>query len=112
MKPIIKKIVAFAAIIPISIGIGLTAINSDVSQEAQAATTYQKLTASGFSIDSSAQYVLGIDGTGFHYSGTSSWGLTALSSAQTPLYYTLTLVNAAAKSFTARTVIGSQQPII
>ncbi|MDD2209623.1 MAG: hypothetical protein PHW23_03965, partial [Bacilli bacterium] len=40
MKPIIKKIVAFAAIIPISIGIGLTAINSDVSQEAQAATIY------------------------------------------------------------------------
>lgn len=55
MKPIIKKIVAFAAIIPISIGIGLT----------------------------------------------------ALPSAQTPLYYTLTLVNAAEKSFTARTVIGS-----
>ncbi len=107
MKPIIKKIVAFAAIIPISVGIGLTAINGDVSQEAQAATTYEKLTASGFSIDSNAQYVLGIDGTGFHYAGSSSWGLTALPSAQTPLYYTLTLVDAGAKTFTARTVIGS-----
>lgn len=52
-------------------------------------TTYEQLTSID-NIDENAQYVLGIDGTGFHYSGTSSWGLTALPSAQTPIYYTLT----------------------
>ncbi len=41
-------------------------------------------------IDANAVYVLGIDGSGFHYSGTSNWGLTALPSSQTPYYYTLT----------------------
>ena len=39
MKSIIKKIVAFSAIIPIAVGIGLTAINGDVSQEARGAST-------------------------------------------------------------------------
>ena len=51
--------------------------------------TYEQLTSIA-SIDESAKYVLGIDGTGFHYDGTSSWGMTALPSKQTPLYYTLT----------------------
>lgn len=32
MKPIIKKIVAFAAIIPISVGIGLAAIDSNPNE--------------------------------------------------------------------------------
>ena len=66
-------------------------------------TTYEQLTSIA-SIDESAQYVLGIDGTGFHYSGTSSWGLTALPSAQTPLYYTLTK-GANNAYFNARTTI-------
>lgn len=58
------------------------------------------------SIDESAQYVLGVDGTGFHYSGTSSWGLVALPSAQTPLCYTLTK-GANNATFTAETTINS-----
>ena len=48
------------------------------------ADTYEQLTSIA-NIDESAEYVLGIDGTGFHYSGTSSWGLCALPSAQTPI---------------------------
>ena len=48
--------------------------------------TYEQLTSIA-NIDESAQYVLGIDGTGFHYEGTSSWGKTALPSAQTPIYH-------------------------
>ena len=67
--------------------------------------TYTQLTSIA-SIDESAEYVLGIDGTGFHYSGTSSWGLTALPSAQTPLKYTLTKATGNT-SFTASTTIGS-----
>ena len=42
--------------------------------------TYQQLTSIA-NIDESADYVLGIDGTGFHYEGTSTWGKTALPSA-------------------------------
>ena len=53
-----------------------------------AADTYEQLTSIA-SIDETAQYVLGIEGTGFHYSGTSSWGLTALPTTKTPIYYTL-----------------------
>lgn len=56
------------------------------------------------SIDSNAFYVLGIDGTGFHYSGTSSWGLTALPSSQTPLYYTL---ESHSNYYTAYTYVNS-----
>jgi hypothetical protein len=67
-------------------------------------TTYEQLTSIA-NIDESAQYVLGIDGTGFHYSGTSSWGLTALPSAQTPIYYTLTKANDG-NSFTAKATIS------
>jgi hypothetical protein len=40
-------------------------------------TTYEQLTSIA-NIDEDAQYVLGIDGTGFHYSNTSGWGLTGL----------------------------------
>ncbi|MBR1548727.1 MAG: Ig-like domain-containing protein [Prevotella sp.] len=67
------------------------------------AGTYTQLTSIA-DIDESAQYVLGIDGTGFHYEGTSSWGKCALPSAQTPLYYTLTK-SADGTSFTAKTTI-------
>ena len=69
--------------------------------------TYEQLTSIA-SIDESAKYVLGIDGTGFHYSGTSSWGKTALPSKQTPLYYTLTKA-ADGKSFTAKTTISGTE---
>ena len=67
--------------------------------------TYERLTSIA-NIDEDADYVLGIDGTGFHYSGISSWGLTALPSAQTPLYYKLKVANDE-KSFTAATTINS-----
>ena len=69
------------------------------------AQTYERLTSIA-NIDEDADYVLGIDGTGFHYSGTSSWGVTALPSAQTPLYYKLKVANDE-KSFTAATTINS-----
>ena len=69
------------------------------------ADTYERLTSIA-NIDESAQYVLGIDGTGFHYEGTSSWGKTALPSAQTPLYYTLKKA-ADGQSFTAQTEISN-----
>ena len=70
-----------------------------------AETTYEQLTSIA-SIDESAQYVLGIDGTGFHYEGTSSWGKTALPSAQTPIYYSLKTADDG-KSFTATATISS-----
>lgn len=66
--------------------------------------TYEQLTSIA-NIDESAQYVLGIDGTGFHYEGTSSWGKTALPSAQTPIYYTLTKASDGS-SFTAKAEIS------
>ena len=69
------------------------------------ADTYEQLTSIA-NIDESAEYVLGIDGTGFHYSGTSSWGLCALPSAQTPIKYTLKK-SAKGDSFTAETTISS-----
>lgn len=68
-------------------------------------TTYEKLTSIS-DIDGSAQYVLGIDGTGFHYSGTSSWGQVALPNAQTPLYYTLEVAQSG-DSFKAKTTISN-----
>ena len=68
-------------------------------------TTYEQLTSIA-NIDESAQYVLGISGTGFHYDGTSSWGYIALPSSQTPYYYTLKK-NQAGTSFTATTYIGN-----
>ncbi len=69
------------------------------------ADTYEQLTSIA-NIDENAQYVLGIDGTGFHYDGTSTWGKTALPSAQTPYYYTLKVANDGT-SFTAETTINS-----
>ena len=69
------------------------------------ADTYEQLTSIA-NIDESAEYVLGIDGTGFHYSGTSSWGLCALPSAHTPIKYTLKKA-ANGDSFTAETTISS-----
>ena len=68
------------------------------------ADSYEQLTSIA-NIDESAQYVLGIDGTGFHYSGTSSWGKTALPSSQTPIYYTLTKASDG-ESFTAQASIS------
>ena len=66
--------------------------------------TYEQLTSIA-NIDESAQYVLGIDGSGFHYEGTSSWGKTALPTVQTPIYYTLTKATDG-KSFTAQATIN------
>lgn len=66
--------------------------------------TYSQLTSIA-SIDETARYVLGIEETGFHYDGTSSWGKTALPTAQTPFYYTLTKANDG-QSFTAKTTIS------
>lgn len=43
------------------------------------ADTYERL-ESIESIDESADYVLGVDGTGFHSSGTSSWGVCSTTS--------------------------------
>lgn len=68
------------------------------------ADTYEQLTSIA-NIDESAEYVLGIDGTGFHYEGTSSWGKTALPSAQTPIKYTLTKASDG-NSFTAKATIS------
>ena len=68
-------------------------------------TTYTQLTSIS-NIDNSANYVLGLEGTGFHYAGTSSWGSIALPSSQTPLYYTLTK-GSGNTSFTAKTTINS-----
>ena len=69
------------------------------------ADTYEQLTSIE-DIDESAEYVLGIDGTGFHYDGTSSWGKTALPSEHTPYKYTLKVADDG-KSFTAKTTISS-----
>ena len=66
--------------------------------------TYERLTSIA-NIDESAQYVLGVDGTGFHYSGTSSWGKTASPANQTPYKYTLKKA-ADGESFTAKTTIS------
>lgn len=68
------------------------------------ADTYEQLTSIAY-IDESAEYVLGIDGTGFHYEGTSSWGKTALPSAQTPIKYKLTKASDG-NSFTAKATIS------
>lgn len=73
----------------------------------QAADTYEQLTSIA-SIDEAAQYVLGVEGSGFHYSGTSSWGLTALPTAQTPIYYTLKKA-ADGQSFTATATISGKE---
>ena len=67
--------------------------------------TYTRLTSIS-NIDESANYVLGVDGTGFHYAGTSSWGNTALPASQTPLYYRLTK-GTNNSSFTAKTSINN-----
>ena len=82
----------------------ITVSNSGGSGGGQEKSTYTMLTSVS-NIDSTAQYVLGIEGTGFHYAGTSSWGTIALPSAQTPLYYTLT--KGSGSNFTARTTINS-----
>lgn len=58
------------------------------------------------SIDESAQYILGIEGTGFHYSGTSDWGLIADPEDQTPIVYTLTK-GANNETFTAQATINN-----
>ncbi len=68
-------------------------------------TTYEQLTSIA-SIDENAEYVLGIDGTGFHYEGTSSWGKTALPSAHTPIKYTLKKASDG-ESFTAEATIDN-----
>ena len=69
------------------------------------ADTYEQLTSIA-NIDESAEYVLGIDGTGFHYEGISSWGKTAVPSSHTPIKYTLKKANDG-KSFTASATISN-----
>lgn len=71
---------------------------------AWATDTYEQLKSIA-DIDENADYVLGIDETGFHYEGTSSWGKTALPSAQTPIKYTLKKANDG-NSFTAKATIN------
>ena len=88
-----RKIAALCLVMVMTLGVAL----------AQTAT-YEQLTSID-NIDETAQYVLGIDGTGFHYEGISSWGKTALPSAQTPIYYTLTKADDG-ESFTAQATIG------
>ncbi len=70
------------------------------------ADNYELLTSIA-SIDESAEYVLGVEDKGFHYSGTSSWGLCALPTAQTPIYYTLTKASDGS-SFTASANINGK----
>lgn len=65
---------------------------------------YTRLTSIA-SIDETAYYVLGLEGTGFHYSGTSNWGSIALPSAHTPIYYQLAKTNNGT-TFTAKANIG------
>lgn len=71
--------------------------------------TYTQLTSIA-NIDQYAVYVLGVEGSGsgkgFHYSGTSSWGLTAGPTTQTPLYYTL-VPNNNNTNFKASTTISN-----
>ena len=98
---IIGATLAFAMMIGGAVGINA----AKQAKEVDATTTYEQLTSIA-SIDETAQYVLGIDGTGFHYEGTSSWGKTALPSAHDPLLYTLKKA-ANGQSFTAETTISS-----
>ena len=70
------------------------------------ADNYELLTSIA-DIDESAEYVLGVEDKGFHYSGTSSWGLCALPTAQTPIYYTLTKASDGS-SFTASANINGK----
>ena len=70
-------------------------------------TAYEQLTSIA-DIDENARYVLGLEGTGFHYSGTSSWGLVALPSVQSPIHYTLTKA-ADASCFTAKATISGTE---
>ena len=97
---IIGATLAFAMMIGGAVGLNA----AKEAKEVNAETTYEQLTSIA-SIDETAQYVLGVDGTGFHYDGTSSWGKTALPTAQTPYYYTLKKA-ANNVSFTAETTIG------
>lgn len=69
--------------------------------------TYERLTSIA-NIDESAQYVLGDAEKGFHYSGTSSWGMIAQPNVQTPLYYTLKK-GSDGTTFTAVTTIEEQE---
>lgn len=69
--------------------------------------TYEQLTSIA-NIDESAQYVLGDAEKGFHYSGTSDWGMIAQPNVQTPLYYTLKK-GSDGTTFTAVTTIEEQE---
>lgn len=102
MNKLFKSIVAASVGVAMAIGAGVGFGNE--AKAVYADTTYEQLTSIA-SIDESARYVLGIDGTGFHYEGTSSWGKTALPSAQAPIYYTLKK-SSGGDSFTAQATIG------
>ena len=101
----LAKIATVTLGLAMAVGVSVGVVSNKEPKPVYAATSYEQLTSIA-NIDETANYVLGIDGTGFHYSGTSSWGLTALPSAETPLYYTLEKA-ANGQSFTASTTIGS-----
>ncbi len=73
--------------------------------ETKAATSYVKLESIG-TIDPKANYVLGTIDYGFHYSGTTKWGLTqTVETTEKPFYrYTLT-ASEDGTTFTAKTTI-------
>ena len=93
--------ILLGAILALGVGAGLA---PRVAVKSEAATTYTKLTDVS-TITSSKRYVLGIDGT-FHYSGTSNWGLT--SATESPYEYELAVVDASAKTFTAKTKVSNK----
>ncbi len=67
--------------------------------------TYTKVTSIS-DISASYQYVFGTESSGYHYSGTETWGLTALPNVQSPLIYSLSVINENLKTFTAKTNIS------
>lgn len=67
--------------------------------------TYTKVTSIS-DISADYQYVLGTETSGYHYSGTTSWGLTAFPNVQNPLIYSLSVINENLKTFTAKTNVS------
>lgn len=92
MVSIKNKLASLCLGIALSLGTisGITAFSTmNKSNKALAiGETYQRL-ESVSDINSSASYVLGVEGTGFHTSGTSSWGITKLPTQSPPFYILL-----------------------
>ncbi len=66
--------------------------------------TYTQVTSIS-QIDASQTYVLG-NSSGYHSSGTSSWGKVSTIDTLTPLSYTLSVVDAANSTFRASTIVN------